>query len=607
MKTKDKHKKSRSSWRLGPTDVGVGLALPSSGPAGMPGTASRPPTAGGIARRRRGDVSRPPVNGVAQVGRGPLSGLLAILAAGILLSGDQGWARPTPTVTSLVGAGFFPAVEKGALAGTVTGPTKIPIAGAKVTLMAADGSRQGVTADQNGHYSFPSLEPASYTLFAEAAGYQPATRADVRVAGGTSTTVDLLMTAQGPSQPNQANPLPEQPSYYDDTPLKASGVKTTIDAAGYSSQAESPHRLLSEGPSLTGNAPRAREPGSPEAAEEERRLRAALQAAPGSFYANNQLGRYYLSVDDPKRGIPFLEKAQALKPGDCPNGYDLARAYLETQSPAKAQLLLRDLMPCKPTAEFHNLLGEVDKALGDPAPALSEFQLASQMDPTEKNLFDWGNELLLHEAVEPAIEVFKRGVTHYPDSLRMYIGLGIALYSRNSYDAAIEALCHASDLDPSDPRPYLFLGKMYSVSKGHADEVAKRMNRFMETNPNNALAYYYGALSLWKGTGNGAQGVDVTRVEALFKKSLALDPRSADAHLQLGILYQDQHREQEAMAEFQEAVRANPANPDAHYHLAQAYLRAGDKARGQEELELYQKLRQRQSEETGKSKFENRE
>jgi len=493
---------------------------------------------------------------------------------------------------SLVGADCFLTGEKGAVTGTVTGPSKVPIAGAKVTLVAADGSRQAVTADQDGHYSFPSLEPASYTLFAEAAGYQPATRADVRVAGGTSTTVDLLLTATGPPQPNQAPPTTQQPSFYDDTPLKASGVKTTIDAAGYSSQAQSPRRLLSEGPSLTGNAPRAPEQGSPKAAEQERGLREALRANPASFDINHQLGEYYLSEGGSKDGIPYLEKAQELNPGDCPNGYDLARAYLETKSPAKAQLLLQDLTPCKDTAELHNLLGHAGEALHDPS-ALSEFQVAAQMDPSEKNMFDWGNELLLHEAVEPAIEVFQRGVTLYPKSLRMYIGLGIALYSGNLYDAAIEALCHASDLDPSDPRPYLFLGKMYNVSKGHAGEVAKRMKRFMETNPNNALAYYYGALSLWKGAGNVEQGVDVTRVEALFRKSLALDPRSADAHLQLGILYHDQHREQEAMAEFQEAVRANPAGPDAHYHLAQAYLRAGNKERGQAELELYQKLRKR--------------
>jgi tetratricopeptide (TPR) repeat protein len=291
-----------------------------------------------------------------------------------------------------------------------------------------------------------------------------------------------------------------------------------------------------------------------------------------------------------------------VKPGDLTNGCDLARAYLETKSLAKAQLLLRDLIRRRDSAELHNLLGEVDEALDDPASAVKEFQLAAQMDPSEKNVFDWGNELLLRETIEPAIEVFKRGVALYPNSLRMYVGLGIALYSRNSCDAAIEALCHASDLDPSDPRPYLYLGKMYNVSMGNADEVARRMKRFMETNPNNALAYYYGALSIWKGSRSGTQGVDVARVEALLRKSLALDPRSADAHLQLGILYHDQHREQEAISEFQAAIRSNPYDPDAHYHLAQAYLRTGDKERGQEELQLYEKLRKQQGDETEKQR-----
>ena len=521
--------------------------------------------------------------------------LLAItVGVGVLLSVNQGWARPTPTLISLEGAGFFPAVDKGALTGIVTGPAKVPIAGAKVTLVAADGSRQAVTSDQNGHYSFPSLEPAGYTLFAEAPGYQPATRADVRVAGGTSTTADLVMTAQGPPASSQPNPLPEQPSYYDDAPLKASGVKTTIDAAGYSSQAESPQRLLSEGPSLTGTPPSPRAAGTPDAAEEERQLQEALQAGPDEFNTNYQLGMYYLNYEKPNAAVPYLERAHELNPTDLPGGCALARAYLHARNAAKAQPLLRDLIRRKDSAQFHNLLGQADEALNDPASALKEFRLAAQMDPSEKNIFDLGNELLLvADTNEPAIGEFKRGIALYPNSVRMYIGLAIALYSRNSYEEAIEALCHASDLDPSDPRPYLFLGKMYNVSKGRADEVAKRMKRFMETNPNNSLAYYYGALSLWKGTGNGEPGVDLARVEALFRKSLALDPRSADAHLQLGILYHDQHREPEALAEFQEAVRANPGDPDAHYHLAQAYFRTGDKARGQAELQVYEKLHAR--------------
>jgi hypothetical protein len=155
----------------------------------------------------------------------------------------------------LVGAGSLLAGDKGMVTGTVAGPSKIPIPGAKVTLATADGNRQSVTADQHGHYSFPSVEPATYTLSAEAAGYQPATRPEVRVTGGASTTVDLLLVPAGSLGPSQALPALQQPTYYDDTQLKASAVKSTIDAAGYSSQAQSPQRLLSEGPSLTGERP----------------------------------------------------------------------------------------------------------------------------------------------------------------------------------------------------------------------------------------------------------------------------------------------------------------------------------------------------------------
>jgi len=506
----------------------------------------------------------------------------------------------------LVGAGCLLAGEKGSVTGIVAGPSQAPISGAKVTLAAADGSRQSVTADRSGHYLFPSVDPGTYTLAAEAAGYQAATRTGVRITEGTSITVDLLLVPTTPASPGQAPTLPPQPGYYDDTPLKASAVKTTIDAAGYSSQAQSPQRLMSEGPSLTANllkAP-AREPGSPAAAQAERELQTALRTHPDSFGANHQLGEFYLSVGDSKNGITYLEKAQELKPEDYSNGYDLAVALLETKKPGPARSLLQDLLQRKDSAELHRLLGEADEAVGDPVSALKEYQLAAHMDPNEKNIFDWGNELLLHEGIEPALEVFTRGVALYPDSMRMYIGLGIAYYSRSLYDEAIQALCHASDLNPSDPRPYLFLAKTSNVSVEKADEVAKRMKRFVETNPDNALAYYYYALSSRKGARGSGQGVDLGEVEALLRKSISLDPRLADAHLQLGVLLHDQQRDPEAVLEFQAAIRFKPDDPDAHYHLAQAYVRTGEKERGQEEFQLYDKLHKQQVNDAEKRQHE---
>ncbi len=510
-------------------------------------------------------------------------------------------------LTSLVGAGCLLAGEKGIVMGTVADPSPSPIPGVRVTLAAADGSRQTVVADLKGCYSFPSVEPGTYTLSAEASGYQAMTQAAIPVAGGTSITVDFHLTPITLPGPVHVPPALPEPSYYDDNTFKASAVKTTIDAAGYSSQAQSPQRLLNEGPSLSGSPSKipVRVPGSPDALRMERELQEALRRDPGSFDANHQLGEYYRSVGDLKTGISYLEEAHRLKPDDDANGYDLAGAYLEAKSPGPARFLLHEMLRQKDTAEIHHLLGQAEEALGDPTSGIRDFRLAADLDPSENDLFDWGNALLLHDSLEPAIEVLKRGVALYPNSQRMYIDLGIAHYSRNLYDGAIEAICHASDLNPADPRPYMFLSKMNNVSVVKAREVTKRMKRFTETNPGNARAYYYYALSSWKGTRGGGEGtVDLAEVEALLRKSISVDPRLGDAHLQLGILLQDLHRDQEALPEFKAAVQFNPDEPEAHYRLAQAYVHAGNKERGQEELVLYHKLQMQQASGTEKHQRE---
>ena len=131
------------------------------------------------------------------------------------------------------------------------------------------------------------------------------------------------------------------------------------------------------------------------------------------------------------------------------------------------------------------------------------------MDPSESNLFDWGSELLLHRTFGPAIEVFQHATERYPDSPRLAIGLGMALYSRGNYDDAVKALLKAADLDPSDPRCYLFLSKAYDSSPGQADEVIQRFRRFAELQPRNARAPYYYAMSLWKGKRAQDPGLDL--------------------------------------------------------------------------------------------------
>ena len=113
--------------------------------------------------------------------------------------------------------------------------------------------------------------------------------------------------------------------------------------------------------------------------------------------------------------------------------------------------LVQDLLKKKNTAELHNLLGEIEEKDGKFVAAANEYEAAAHMDPSESNLFDWGSELLFHRTLEPAIEVFQHATERYPNSPRLSIGLGMALYSRGNYDEAVKSLLRAADLNPCRP------------------------------------------------------------------------------------------------------------------------------------------------------------
>jgi tetratricopeptide (TPR) repeat protein len=229
------------------------------------------------------------------------------------------------------------------------------------------------------------------------------------------------------------------------------------------------------------------------------------------------------------------------------------------------------------------------------------------MDPSESNLFDWGSELLLHRTLGPAVEVFQQASERYPASQRLVIGLGMVLYARGNYDDAVKSLLKAADLNPSDPGCYLFLAKAYDSSPSQADEVIQRFRRFAELQPNNARALYYYAMSLWKGKRAQDPGLDLHQIESLLKKALVLDPKLAEAHLQLGNLYSDQTKYADAIPEYVRALELNSDLADAHYRLGQAYVRTGEKDRAQEQFEVYQRLREQHLADLDKQRAEIRQ
>jgi tetratricopeptide (TPR) repeat protein len=320
-------------------------------------------------------------------------------------------------------------------------------------------------------------------------------------------------------------------------------------------------------------------------------LKKAVALEPKNYDANHNLGEIYIKLGKLPDAIPFLKQAQQIHPSAYDNGYDLALAYLLTDHPDRARQLIRVLLNRQDTSELHNLLGQIEEKEGNFVTAANEFEAAAHKDPSESNLFDWASELLLHRTLEPAIEVFRNASERYPSSGRLAIGLGIAYYSRGIYDEAVKFLLRAADLSPSDPRCYWFLSKAFDSSPSQADEVIERFRRFSELQPNDARAQYYYAISLWKGRRAQDSALDVTQIEALLRKAIALDPQLPEAHFQLGNLLSDRAQHADAIPQYLAALNSNSDLPDAHYRLGQAYVRTGQKEKAQAQFAIYQEQR----------------
>ena len=210
----------------------------------------------------------------------------------------------------------------------------------------------------------------------------------------------------------------------------------------------------------------------------------------------------------------------------------------------------------------------------------------------------------MHRAYEPAIQVFQQGSQRFSDSPRLWVGLGMALYSRGQYEPAVHALLKAADLNAQDPRCYLFLSKAYLSAPAEADQVIERFRRYAVLQPNNAKAQFYYALSLWKGRRADTESIDTKIVESTFLHSLTLDDRDAETHLQLGIFYNDARLYEQAMVQFQRAQQLDPELADAHFRLGRAYLRIGQKEKAEVEFARFKQLQAQHQAQVDKERAE---
>jgi tetratricopeptide (TPR) repeat protein len=197
--------------------------------------------------------------------------------------------------------------------------------------------------------------------------------------------------------------------------------------------------------------------------------------------------------------------------------------------------------------------------------------------------------------------------------------LGEVLRRANRIGPAKEHYERAFELDASVPLHHIRLGGTYLLV-GNLGKALQIFQDAAKQFPRNAEIHYFAAIAA-RGLGN----YDVALAE--LRKSLALQPNSADAlalsgainfdrantvaaekqlrralvfspqhfnaHYDLGRLLVKSNRYAEALPFLEVAAKLQPTSPDVHYQIFLALSRLKRKADANRELELYRQLQQR--------------
>ena len=153
-------------------------------------------------------------------------------------------------------------------------------------------------------------------------------------------------------------------------------------------------------------------------------------------------------------------------------------------------------------------------------------------NPTFEQLFEDGTRLLHRGQVDEALPLLKKAYKLRPDHPDTAINLSGAYILTKRFKKAVPLLETLSEQDPDNPMVWTNLGAAY--------------------------------------LGNPVLAQDEHQVRAIaaFEQALQVDPIAPNVAYNIGLIYRDRKEFDVAIYWFRQAIRANPADPDARSLLA---------------------------------------
>lgn len=313
-----------------------------------------------------------------------------------------------------------------------------------------------------------------------------------------------------------------------------------------------------------------------------------------------QLVEFLISQNAYDLSIEELERLRADYPNSFDLTYDLALAYYRAGRETKAAALLRKLLTTKDNPELEDLLGDVEERAGKEDAAVDAFHRATELAPKNEDYrYDFAQALENYGNLAEAQQVFATGIRDSPNTLKMWLGLGGVYYLAGRYRKAAQVFLHAAQIAPRAAEVYVLLGLAYNAAGSLQKSIAEQFSKYLASSPSDATAnYYYGKILLEKS--EKRNGTNLKLARQYLEEAVKLDPQLAEAHTELGVLFNRERQFNIARKELELSIHLDPASTKAYYILAQVDRKLGLRVQAQDAIQKFEKLKATQKKDENK-------
>jgi tetratricopeptide (TPR) repeat protein len=300
-------------------------------------------------------------------------------------------------------------------------------------------------------------------------------------------------------------------------------------------------------------------------AEAEAAWRTYLKTHPANAEPYAHIGLLEARQEHYKEAVPFYRKALALNPAFPGLRLNLGLALFKggelKQAITEFNVLLKTSPPGSPeTQRLTILVAMAHYGLNEYADAVPYLKQAAASDSQNLQLrLALAHSCLWSKQYQCVLDTYHEILTLNAESAEADMLAGEAQDELKDHAGAIEQFRAAVKANPKEPDVHFGLGYLLWGEK-HYTEAVSEFQAELSNNPNHVQAMIYLA-------DTEMQMNHPETAEPLLEKAIRLDAGRELAHLDLGVLYADAGRKDDALREMKEAAKVAPEDVTVHWRL----------------------------------------